>query len=125
MSETDLLATGTERELLGELFRRVGIAEQTNAEVKSDLKSQGAKIDTLVSGFEKFREQATKGTDWNLFWAAAGVLFTIIVGLGTLVTLPMHDRLSKLEKYQEQTIADGRTIAMLEERSEWLKLAAK
>lgn len=123
--EEDMLATGETKQVLGELFRRVNHQDIAVAQLRAGQESLEKKMDSIGDSIKAFGEQIHKGTDWPMIWTALGVLFAFCGGMGTLVTLPMHDRIARLERFEERAIEDGKMIAMLQERSEWLRLAAK
>jgi hypothetical protein len=121
--EANMLETGETREVLGELFRRVNHQDIAVAQLRAGQESLEKKMDSIGDSIKAFGEQIHKGTDWPLIWTAMGVVLAFIAGMGTLVTVPMHDRLTRLEAFEVRAIEDGKTIAMLQERSEWTRLA--
>jgi hypothetical protein len=122
MSDEEL-RTGSDAEILRDLYLKINGQEKAQARTDSELLGIKASLSDLSAALKEISGKLNAGTDWNAFWAAAGVMFSLIVGLGTLVTLPIHDRLTRLEAFEVRAIEDGKTIAMLQERSEWTRLA--
>lgn len=124
MSENELLESGSVRDVVSELFRRVSHTELSNAELKRDVQALAGKVDSLVGAFEKFGERINRGTDWHLIWAAAGIILSICGGCGWLVTEPLRQDIQKLESHAAQAADDAKRLAVLEERSRWQKFPA-
>lgn len=123
MSEGELLETGTERELFRELFSRVNAETLRGARVEQTVEALGEKLDSVVSTLSQIGERIHRGTDWHLVIGACTVILSITGACGLLVTKPIWDRLEKLEQFESSAIEDAKTLARIEERSEWLRYA--
>ena len=123
--EADMLETGETRQVLGELFRRVNHQDIAVAQLRAGQESLEKKMDSIGDSIKAFGEQIHKGTDWPMIWTALGVLFAFCGGMGTLVTLPMHNRIARLEDERTSLQQVQIATAVLQERTEWMRVASK
>lgn len=123
MSDEEL-RTGTEAEILRDLYLKINSQEKAQARTDSELVSIKTGLAELSTSLKEIAGKLNAGTDWNVVLAAATVILTICGGCGWLVTEPLRDRIEKLEASKEQAHEDSRMLAVMIERSEWLKLAA-
>lgn len=112
---SDAPATGSVKEVLGQLFARLNPVESAVQVLETrmtSLEGVANEIKDLV------RQRMTRGTDWGVLLGAVGIILTI----GGQAAAPMVERISKLETEIKETRTVAAKVERLEERSRWMEM---
>jgi len=111
------LGTGTEVEILRDLYRQINAQATAQARTDSELIGIKTALGELSTGLREISSKLNAGTDWNVLLAGAAVVLGLSGAAGKMVTDPLRDRIVALEAAEARYVEAISTIARIDERS--------
>jgi hypothetical protein len=103
------------------LFSRLGKQEQVTARLETGLDAVRQSMTAVLDGMKELRLSVSRGTDWGMLAAWAGVILLTVGYVGNLVVSPLQVRVDALEA---AAAATAPRLAIQEERVRWLMFRA-